>query len=75
MVNQKKVSETEGEKLLESFLARIQENKELLEREIENKLKKKMKEVENFYRKEILELRENLENLRELLGQRRRDTK
>ena len=70
LVNQKRVSETEGEKLLESFLARVQENKKVLEREIEDKLKKKMKEVENFYRKEILELRENLENLRELLGQR-----
>lgn len=70
LVNQKRVSETEGEKLLESFLARVQENKKVLEREIEHKLKKKMKEVENFYRKEILELRENLENLRELLGQR-----
>jgi len=70
LVNQKRVSEIEGEKLLESFLARVQENKRVLEREIEDKLKKKMKEVENFYRKEILELRENLENLRELLGQR-----
>lgn len=70
LISKKKVSETEGEKLLESFLARVQENKRVLEREIEDKLKKKMKEVENFYRKEILELRKNLENLRELLGQR-----
>jgi len=70
LVNQKRVSETEGEKLVESFLARVQENEKVLERAIEHKLKKKMKEVENFYRKEILELRENLENLRELLGQR-----
>ncbi len=70
LISKKKVSEIEGEKLLESFLARVQENKKVLEREIEDKLKKKMKEVENFYRKEILELRKNLENLRELLGQR-----
>jgi polyhydroxyalkanoate synthesis repressor PhaR len=72
LVNNKRVSKIDGEKLLEGLLIRIQENKEVLEREIENKLKKKIKEVESLYRKEILELRKNLENLRELLGQRRR---
>jgi len=71
LVDKKGVSETDGEKLLESFLTRIQENKKALEREIEDKLKKKVKEVESFYRREILELRKNLENLRELLGQPR----
>jgi len=72
LVNEKRVSQTEGEELLESLLARIQENKKVLEREIEDKLKKKIKDVENLYRREILELRENMENLRELLGQSRR---
>lgn len=71
LVNKKGVSKTEGEKLLESLLTRIRENKKALEREIEDKLRKKIKEVENFYRREILELRKNLENLRELLGQPR----
>jgi len=71
LVDKKGVSKTEGEKLLESLLTRIQENKKALEREIEDKLKKKIKDVESLYRKEILELRENMENLRELLGQRR----
>jgi len=75
LVSKKKGRETEVERLLKSFLARVQENKKVLEREIEDKLKKKMKEVKNFYRKEILELRKNLENLRDLLGQHRRDTK
>ena len=72
LVNEKRVSKTDGEELLESLLARIQENKKALEREIEDKLKKKIKEVESLYRREILELRKNMENLRELLGQRRR---
>lgn len=71
LVNKKRVSKTEGEKLLEGFLTRIQENKKALEREIEDKLKKKIKEVENLYRRQILELRKNVENLRELLGQGR----
>jgi len=71
LVNKKGVSKIEGEKLLESFLTRIRENKKTLEREIENKLRKKIKEVENLYRREILELRKNVENLRELLGQPR----
>jgi len=71
LVNEKRVSKTDGEKLLESLLTRIQENKKVLEREIEDKLKKKIKEVENLYRREILELRKNMENLRELLGQPR----
>jgi len=72
LVNKKRVSKTEGEKLLESLLTKIQENKKTLEREIEDKLKKKIKEVKNLYRRQILELRKNVENLRELLGQRRR---
>lgn len=71
LVNKKRVSKTDGEKLLEGLLKRMQENKNALEREIEDKLKKKIKEVESFYRREILELRKNLENLRELLGQPR----
>jgi len=71
LVNKKGVSKTEGEKLLESLLTRIQENKKALEREIENKLRKRIKDVENLYRRQILELRKNVENLRELLGQRR----
>ena len=71
LVNKKGVSKTEGEKLLEGLLTRIQESKKALEREIEDKLRKKIKEVENLYRREILELRENMENLRELLGQPR----
>ena len=71
LVNKKRVSKTEGEKLLESLLTKIQENKKTLEREIEDKLKKKIKEVKNLYRRQILELRKNVENLRELLGQRR----
>jgi len=70
-VDKNRVSKTEGEKLLESLLPRIQENKKALEREIEDKLKKKIKDVENLYRRQILELRKNVENLRELLGQRR----
>lgn len=71
LVNEKRVSKTNGEKLLEGLLTRIQENKKVLEREIEDKLKKKIKEVENLYRRQILELRKNVENLRELLGQHR----
>jgi polyhydroxyalkanoate synthesis repressor PhaR len=72
LVGKKRISKIEGEKLLEILLARIQENKEVLEKEIEDKLKKKIKDVENFYRREILELRKSVENLKELLGQRRR---
>lgn len=71
LVSEKRVSKTEGEELLESLLTRMRENKKALEREIEDKLKKKIKEVESLYRREILELRKNMENLRELLGQRR----
>jgi len=71
LVNKKRVSKTEGEELLESLLTRMRENKKTLEREIEDKLKKKIKDVESLYRREILELRKNMENLRELLGQRR----
>jgi polyhydroxyalkanoate synthesis repressor PhaR len=72
LVNNKRVSKIDGEKILEGLLTRIQENKKVLEREIEDKLKKEIKEVESLYRREILELRKNVENLRELLGQRRR---
>lgn len=71
LVNKKEVSKTEGEKLLEGLLTRIQENKKGLEREIEEKLKKEIKDVESLYRREILELRKNMESLRELLDQRR----
>jgi len=71
LVNEKRVSKTDGKGLLEILVARIRENKKTLEREIENKLRKKIKEVENLYRREILELRKNMENLRELLGQPR----
>jgi polyhydroxyalkanoate synthesis regulator protein len=71
LVNKKRVSITEGQKLLESLRTRIQENRKALEREVEDKLRKKIKEVENLYRRQILELRKNVENLRELLAQRR----
>ncbi len=71
LVNKKGVSKAEGEKLLEGLLTRIQENKKALEREIEEKLKKEIRDVENLYRREILELRKNVQSLRELLDQRR----
>ncbi|MFQ6067020.1 MAG: polyhydroxyalkanoate synthesis regulator DNA-binding domain-containing protein [bacterium] len=70
LVDKKGVSRAEGEKLLEGLRTRIQENKKALEKEIEDKLRKKIKEVENLYRRQILELRKNVENLRGLLSQR-----
>jgi len=72
LANEKRVSKTDGKGLLEILVARIEENKKVLEKEVEDKLKRKVKELESLYRREILDLRKSMENLRELLGQRRR---
>jgi len=70
LVDRKRLSETEGEIVLGSLATRVKDNRKVLEREIEVRLRKKIKDIENFYRREILELRKNVESLRELLGQR-----
>lgn len=72
LVDRKRLSETQGEILLGSLATRVKDNRKVLEREIEVRLRKKMKDIENLYRREILELRKNVESLRELLGQRPR---
>jgi len=68
LIEEKKISQAEGNKLLESLPVNSYQNKRVLEKEIEGILRKKVEEVESNYRREILELRRSLENLQENLA-------
>jgi len=68
LIEGKKISQTEGSKLLESLPVSSYQNKDVLEKELEDILRKKLEEVESNYRREILELRKSLENLQENLA-------